>query len=165
MNVTAFWANFSKVAKTMTNSAEQPAKLKSHETRHRNTERRIRQAMDRLVAQASLEGRTTRVTVAALAREAQVSRNTIYAEHSSFLEELASANPPRPGTQRPPPKSDMSALRASMHELQAQRRLLATENASLLKRVLDAEKAVARLEKQNAKLVQEISRVRRLSST
>lgn len=96
MNATAFWANFSKVAKTMTNSTEQPAKLKSHETRHRNTERRIRQAMDRLVAQASLEGRTTRVTVAALAREAQVSRNTIYAEHSSFLEELASANPPRP---------------------------------------------------------------------
>ncbi len=52
-----------------------------------------------------------------------------------------------------------------MHELQEQRRLLATENASLLKRVLDSEKAVARLEKQNAKLVQEISRVRRLSST
>lgn len=165
MNATAFWATLSKVAKTMTNSAEQPAKLKSHETRHRNTERRIRQAMDRLVAQASLEGRTTRVTVAALAREAQVSRNTIYAEHSSFLEELASANPPRPGTQRPSPKSDMSALRASMHELQEQRRLLATENANLLKRVLDAEKAVARLEKQNAKLVQEISRVRQLSST
>jgi len=59
----------------------------------------------------------------------------------------------------------MSALRASMHELQEQRRLLATENANLLKRVLDAEKAVARLEKQNAKLVQEISRVRQLSST
>lgn len=121
--------------------------------------------MDRLVAQASLEGRTTRVTVAALAREAQVSRNTIYAEHSSFLEELASANPPRAGAQRSPPKSDMSALRASIHELQDQRRLLATENASLLKRVLDAEKVVARLEKQNAKLVQEISSVRRLSST
>lgn len=147
----------------MMNSTEQPAKLKSHETRHRNTERRIRQAMDRLV-QVSL-GRTTRVTVAELAREAQVSRNTIYAEHSSFLEELASAIPPRPKTQRSPPKSDMSALRASMHELQEQRRLLATENASLLKRVLDAEKAVARLEKQNAKLVQEISRVQRLSST
>lgn len=165
MNATVFWPNFSKVAEAMTNSTKQPARLKSPETRHRNTERRIRQAMDRLVAQASLEGYATRVTVAALAREAQVSRNTIYAEHSSFLEELASANPPRPKTQRPPPKSDMSALRASMHELQEQRRLLATENASLLKRVLDSEKAVARLEKQNAKLVQEISRVRRLSST
>lgn len=165
MNATVFWPNCSKVAEAMTNSSKQPAKLKSHETRHRNTERRIRQAMDRLVAQASSEGRTSRVTVAALAREAQVSRNTIYAEHNSFLEELASANPLRTRTQRRPPKPEMSALRASIHELQEQRRLLATENASLLKRVLDAEKAVVRLEKQNAKLVQEISNMRRLSST
>lgn len=149
----------------MANSSKGSAKLKSHETRHRNTERRIRQAMDRLVAQASLEGWTARITVAALAREAQVSRNTIYAEHSSFLQKLASANPPRSATHPPAPKSDMSALRSSMRELQEQRRLLTTENASLLKRVLDAEKAVARLEKQNAKLAQEISRVRRLSST
>ena len=148
----------------MTNSKKESAKLKSHETRRRNTERRIRKALDRLVARLSLDGRATRITVAALAREAQVSRNTIYAEHSSFLEELASANPPRAGTQRSPPKSDMSAIRASKHELQEQRRLLATENAGLLKRVLDAEKAVARLEKQNAKLVQEIASVRKLRS-
>lgn len=142
-----------------------PTRLKSHETRHRNTERRIRQALDRLVAGASLQGPATRLTVAALAREAQVSRNTIYAAHSAFLDELASANPPQPANTRPKPISDTAKLRAVMRENQEQRRLLATENAGLLKRVIDAEKAVARLEKQNAKLIEDLSRVHRLRST
>lgn len=165
MNAIAFWANFSNVVTTMTNSTEQSAKLKPHEVRHRNTERRIRQAMDRIVARATLDGRSTRITVAELAREAKVSRNTIYTEHAGFLDELISASPLRKAVRQPKPKPDTAKLRALMQELQEQRRLLATENAGLLKRVIEAEKTVARLEKQNAKLIEELSGVTRLRST
>ncbi|MBB6414062.1 hypothetical protein [Mesorhizobium sangaii] len=63
------------------------------------------------------------------------------------------------------PKPETAALRPLIGQLQEQKRLLATENAGLLKRLIDAERAVARLEKQNAKLVQDISVVRRLSAT
>ncbi|TLW99320.1 hypothetical protein [Rhizobium sp. MHM7A] len=153
----------------MTDKPANPAKSKSHETRRRNTARRLRQAFDRLVAgnpqDSSRQGRPSRLTVAALAREARVSRNTIYAEHSEFLDELASANPPGPATHSPAPKPETAKLRALIGQLQEQKRLLATENAGLLKRAIDAERAMARLEKQNAKLVQDIRVVHRLSST
>jgi len=93
-----------------------------------------------------------------------VSRNTIYAEHSEFLDELASANPRGPANNPPAPKPETATLRALIGQLQEQKRMLATENAGLLKRAIDAEKAVARLEKQNAKLVQDLSVARRLTS-
>lgn len=135
-----------------------------HETRRRNTARRLQQALDRLVAgtprHPALQGRY-RLTVTALAREAGVGRNTVYTTHRAILDALASADPRAPAPNRPTPEQQTAALRALIEQLQQQKRQLATENAALLKRAIDAENAAARLEKQNAKLLHDLGLARR----
>lgn len=63
-----------------------------HEKRRLGTEQSLRAALGRLIggvpSHPSLRGRTYRLTVSALAREARVSRNTIYANHRSILDEM-----------------------------------------------------------------------------
>ena len=129
-----------------------------HEKRRLGTEQRLRAALQRLVSgtpnHRSLRGRTYRLSVSTLAREARVSRNTIYANHRSILEELKS-NHPTTTRVRPTPKKRIAELGAMIEQVQLQKRQLATENATLLKRAIDAETMLDRIRNQNARLLKE----------
>jgi isochorismate synthase EntC len=120
--------------------------------------RRLQAALVRLLSGApkhpSLRGQTYRPSVSALAREAGVSRNTIYANHRSILKELNS-NHPVATWKRPALEHKVAELGAMIEQLQLQKRQLATENATILKRAVDAEKMLDQLRKQNAKLLKE----------
>lgn len=89
-----------------------------------------------------------------LAREAGVSRNTIYANHRSIIKELNS-NHPITARKRPTPKQKIAELASVIDQMQLQKRQLATENAALLKRAIDAETMLDRLRKQNSRLLKE----------
>jgi transposase-like protein len=132
-----------------------------HEKRRLGTEQRLRAALDRLVGGApshpSLRGRTYRLTVATLAREARVARNTIYANHRSILDELNRADHPSTKLKRPALVQKTAELAALIEQLRQQKRQLATENAVLLKRVIDAEEMFNRVQKQNAKLLRQLA--------
>jgi uncharacterized protein Yka (UPF0111/DUF47 family) len=54
----------------------------------------------------------------------------------------------------------MAAINALAKVLRQQNRELATQNAALLKRVIDAEKAADRLKKHNAKIVRDLAAAR-----
>ena len=93
----------------------------------------------------SLRGGPYRLTVATLSREAGVCRNAIYTNHRGILEALAEA-----GKHRAVP-DPLTALdrklaeqRAVIAALQFQLRRLATENAGLLRRVVEAERRAER---------------------
>jgi len=132
-----------------------------HEKRRLGTEQRLRAALARLVggtpSDPSLQERTYRLTVATLAREARVARNTIYANHRSILDELNRADHPSTKLKRPAPAQKTAEFAAMIEQLQQQKRQLATENAALLKRAIDAEEMLCRLQKQNAKLLQQLA--------
>jgi hypothetical protein len=129
--------------------------------RRQRTEGRLRAALERLVAgmptHPSLRGHSYRLTVAALAREARIGRNTIYTNHRSLLDELDRAGPPADMPDRPDRDEKAADLGALITELQQQKRHLATENAALLKRAIDAEKMVHRLKEQHARLVDKLT--------
>jgi hypothetical protein len=101
------------------------------------------------------------LTVAALAREAGVGRNAIYASHSEIIAELQRVidqrAPQVPSAKSPAQGTDWRAAAAELH---AQNRRLATENAVLLKRMLDAERTADRAEKKAARLTAELRKVR-----
>jgi hypothetical protein len=132
-----------------------------HAKRRLGTEQRLRAALDRLVGGApnhpSLRGRTYRLTVATLAREAGIARNTIYANHRSILDELNRINHQVTTRTRSAPEQKIAELGALIEQLQRQTRQFATENAALLKRVIDAEEILDRLQKQNAKLLHQLA--------
>ncbi|MDX2276175.1 MAG: hypothetical protein NW206_12060 [Hyphomonadaceae bacterium] len=125
--------------------------------------RRYRAALTRLVngtaRHADHAGKPVRITPAAVAREAGMSRNPLYASHRDILEEIeiAAASPA-------PAKDLAAALAASKAEVRdlreaarvhaAEKRALASEHLTLLHRARAAEerlvardKAVARLER------------------
>jgi hypothetical protein len=133
-----------------------PATL--YEKRRLGIERRLQAALERLVSgtpkHPSLRGRAYRPSVSALAREAGVSRNTIYANHRLIIKELNS-NYPVTTRKRPAMKHNIAELGAMIEQLQLQKRQLATENATILKRAIDAEMMLDQLRKQNAKLLKE----------
>jgi uncharacterized protein Yka (UPF0111/DUF47 family) len=54
----------------------------------------------------------------------------------------------------------MAAINALAKVLRQQNRELVTQNAALLKRVIDAEKAADRLKKHNAKIVRDLAAAR-----
>jgi hypothetical protein len=125
--------------------------------RRARTEARLREALARLLHDGS-----RRPTVAALAREAGVGRNAIYANHRTILDELRQAAT-RPGTGS---QLESDADRGLEHRrviagLKNQLRQLATQNAALLKRALDAEAKTARLDRRAAQLTREIDEIRR----
>jgi hypothetical protein len=130
----------------------------SHEKRRLGIERRLQAALERLLSgtpkHPSLRGRTYRLSVSALAREADVSRSTIYANHRPIIKELNS-NHPVATPKRPNPKHKIVELGTIIEQLQLQKRRLATENAAILKRAIDAETMVDQLRKQNARLLKE----------
>lgn len=99
----------------------------------------------------SLQARAYRLTVAALAREARVSRNAISSNHRAIVEALRAETPP--SAARSTRKE--SGQRTLIETLEAAQRRLVTENAVLLKRALDAEAEAARLQRHNARLVAE----------
>jgi len=138
--------------------------LKSHEKRRLGIERRLSAALKRLVGERPnhpfLVGRTYRLTVAVLAREARVSRNTIYTNHRGIIEKLDRACCKSDAPKRPARLQKMAAINALAKVLRQQNRELATQNAALLKRVIDAEKAADRLKKHNAKIVRDLAAAR-----
>jgi hypothetical protein len=129
-----------------------------YDKRRLGIERRLQAALERLVSgtpkHPSLRGRAYRPSVSALAREAGVSRNTIYANHRSIIKELNSSHPVKTRI-RPTPKQKITELGAMIEQLQLQKRQLTTENAAILKRAMDAEKMLDQLRKQNARLLKE----------
>ncbi len=103
-------------------------------------------------------GKSVRITPAAVAREAGMSRNPLYARHRDILEEIEIA------ARAPAPVKDMASelerrlgelreLRAAVRKHEDEKRALATENLSLLHRARAAEdmikardRIIARLE-------------------
>ena len=127
------------------------------------TERRLWDALDRLVArvaEAAGVANRCKLTIVALAREAGIGCNAIHANHREITPELQRAI-----EQCPPPapiarlRADSSDCRAAAAELRAQNQLITIDNAALLKRVLDAERAGDWAEKKNAMLTAELRRM------
>lgn len=126
------------------------------ERRRRRNEARIRAALSRLLAGPPGAG----LTVAMLAREAGVGRNAIYTNHRFALDELARA---RRAAARPVAdtrRDRMVELRSEIAALHADRCRLATENASLVKRVLEAEARAAQLTQRVERLAQQLEHAR-----
>lgn len=135
-----------------------------HAKRRQSTEQRLRAALERLVAgkprSKSLRKAGYRLTVSVLAREANISRNTIYGNHRSFVDELARhtgrSNVDTPRSRAGNARED----RRLMAELRDNIRDLASQNAALLKRAIDAERYADRLAARNASLTSEIAALR-----
>jgi hypothetical protein len=109
-----------------------------------------------------LESPAHRLTVAALAREAGIGRNAIYANHRDYLEALASLQAARLAVAPPePPQHHRRDQEEAIARLVEERRQLASQNAGLLKRTLDAEARAERLESENARLLRELAKLRR----
>ena len=120
-----------------------------YEDRRQVTAGKLRDALDRLARGApehpSLRRGPYRLTVATLSREAGVCRNAIYTNHRGILEALAKAGKhcavldPSTALYR-----KLAEQRAVIAALQLQLRQLATENAGLLRRVVEAERRAER---------------------
>jgi hypothetical protein len=140
-------------------SSKMPA-LTPAEKRLRNTNRKLREALERLVkglpTHPHLQKRSYRLTVAALAREARVGRNAIYANHRSMIDELRRASDRMVVPEKLVIWEDKLAQQRSLIQiLQIAERRLVTENAVLLKRILKAEAEVERQKRHNARLIAE----------
>ncbi|WDA39454.1 hypothetical protein [Sphingobium sp. YC-XJ3] len=123
--------------------------------RRANTDARLREALGGLANNPS-----TTPTVAALARAAGVGRNIIYTHHAGVLGALRELQSQREGaTETAAGEADRT--RSALRDTEAKNIALATHNASLLKRAVEAERRAERLERRNAQLVQELDRIRR----
>lgn len=146
----------------MPNNAADSAPMSPQAKRRATTEQRLRDALGRLLYRASdpsTRPDRSKLTVAALAREAGVGRNAIYANHRSIIVELQRAHEQR--LHRAPPAEPPGATtdwRAAAAELRVQNQLLATENAALLKRAMDAEHAAEQADRKSARLTAELRR-------
>ena len=123
--------------------------------RRANTDTRLREALGVLAKDPS-----TAPTVAGLARAAGVGRNIIYTHHADVLGALRELQSQREGaTETAAGEADRT--RSALRLAEARNIALATHNASLLKRAVEAEQRAERLERRNAQLVQELDRIRR----
>ncbi len=131
--------------------------------RRQFTEQRLRAALGRLVAgkprRKSLRNTAYRLTVSVLAREANVSRNTIYTNHQSFIVELA-RHTGRSDVATPRLRANTRDDRRLIAELRGNVRDLASQNAALLKRAIDAERQAEHLAARNASLTSELATLR-----
>jgi hypothetical protein len=129
-----------------------------YEKRLAQTHRKLREALDRLIhgaADPALHVERDHFSVARLAREAGVARNAIYTNHRVIIDALRQAEaeqqvPSRLETWR----DKLAQQRAVIDTLTIQQRRLATENAALLKRALDAEAQAERHRRQHARLLE-----------
>ncbi|AMK20630.1 MULTISPECIES: hypothetical protein [Sphingomonadales] len=130
--------------------------LSSPQARRRaKTDARLREALAGLAGNPSAEP-----TVAALARAAGVGRNIIYTHHAGVLDGLRALQSQRAGANETTAR-EADRTRSALRDAEARSAALATHNASLLKRAVDAEQRAERLERRNAQLVQELDRIRR----
>ena len=103
-----------------------------------------------------------RLTVAALAREAGVASNAIYTNHRDILDELAQARSRETVPYRlDSTEQKIAKQRAAADEMQIQIRQLATENAGLLRRAVEAERLAERTDRRSAQLTRQIDALRR----
>lgn len=103
-----------------------------------------------------LQKRSYRLTVATLAREARVGRNAIYTNHRSMIDELRRASHRKVVPEKLAAWEDKLAQQRSLIQvLQIEERRLVTENAALLKRILEAETEADRQKRHNARLIAE----------
>ena len=147
----------------MPNDAADSARISPQAKRRATTDQRLRDALGRVrdrSSEPSAGAERSKLTVAALAREAGVGRNAIYANHRSIIVELERAQEQRPrSAPAADPQSDTTDWRAAAAELRVQNQLLATENAALLKRAMDAEYAAEQAERKSARLTTELRRM------
>jgi hypothetical protein len=137
--------------------------LTPHEKRLRNTDRKLREALERLVkglpTHPDLQKRSYRLTIATLAREARVGRNAIYTNHRSMIDELRRASDRKIVPEKLAAWEDkLAQQRTLIQVLQIEERRMVTENAVLLKRVLEAETEAERQKRHNARLIAERDR-------
>jgi hypothetical protein len=144
----------------------QPAPLTPHDRRMRATAEKLRAALDRLVCgtpeRPASRHSAHRLTVAALAREAGVARNAIYTNHRDILDELGQAQ--RRGTvhdRLDSTEQKIAEQRAVIDDMQIQIRQLATENAGLLRRAVEAERLTESADRRSAQLTRQIDALRR----
>lgn len=143
-------------------TSKMPA-LTPHEKRMRNTSRKLREALERLVkglpTHPALQKRSYRLTVATLAREARVGRNAIYTNHRAMIDELRRASDRKIVPEKLAAWEDkLAQQRTLIQVLQIEERRMVTENAVLLKRILEAETEVERQKRHNARLIAERDR-------
>ena len=129
------------------------------------TAEKLRAALDRLVCGSDESPMIERqLTVAALAREARVGRNAIYANHRDILDELTRVRQQRRAPSRIAAITEKVAeQRIAVDTMQGQLRQLATENAGLMRRAIEAERRADRAEHRIAQLTKELDRHRRPS--
>src|SRR4051794_12681949 len=118
--------------------------LSPYEKRLRNTDRKLREALKRLVQGAPthprLQNGAYRLTVTTLAKEARVGRNAIYTNHRELIDKLGDAERLRIVPDKLVVWEDkLAQQRALIQILKIEERRMITENAALLKRLLDAE--------------------------
>jgi hypothetical protein len=134
----------------------------------KRTLRAYRAALDRLVqgeaTHPKYAGRPTKITPAAVAREAGLSPNPLYTTHRALLNEIEAAN------KGPSPASDLAGTIArleakilELHEdvrrLTKEKQLLATENLAVLHRARQAEDRLASCDRAAAELRRKPSRL------
>ncbi|MDH0874025.1 hypothetical protein [Agrobacterium pusense] len=133
------------------------------EKRLRNTERKLREALERLVkglpTHPDLQKRPYRLSIATLAREARVGRNAIYTNHRPMIEELRRASERKIIPEKLAAWEDkLAQQRALIQVLQIEERRMVTENAVLLKRILEVEAEVDRHKRYNTRMIAESDR-------
>ncbi len=124
---------------------------------------KLRAALDRLAGGSDESPMIERqLTVAALAREARVGRNAVYANHRDILDELTRVRQQRRAPSRVAAITEKVAeQRIAVDTMQGQLRQLATENAGLLRRAIEAERRADRAEHRIAQLTKELDHHRR----
>jgi hypothetical protein len=147
----------------MTRKTSKMPALTPAEKRLRNTHCKLRDALERLVkglpTHTDLQKRSYRLTVATLAREARVGRNAIYTNHRSMIDELRRASDRKIVPEKLAAWEDkLAQQRTLIQVLQIEERRMATENAVLLKRILEAETEVERQKRHSARLIAERDR-------
>jgi len=127
------------------------------------TAEKLRAALDRLARGSDGSPVVERqLTVAALAREARVGRNAIYANHRDILDELIRIRQQRRAPSRiAAVAAKVAEQRVAVDTMQGQLRQLATENAGLLRRATEAERRADRAERRITQLTKELDHLRR----
>lgn len=94
-----------------------------------------------------------------LAREARVGRNAIYTNRRSMIDKLRRASDRKIVPEKLATWEDkLAQQRALIQVLQIEERRTVTENAALLKRILEADTEVERQKRHNARLIAERDR-------
>ena len=129
-------------------SAKEPGN--QYERRKADTRQRLRDAMQRLQAgnpeNPTVRSRKWKLDVKTLAEEAGLSRNAVYQNHGEIVDELRAAQ--KTGTANnagASTKGEVRHLKRALDEAESEQRLLATQNAQLLARALQAEKELMEL--------------------